>query len=170
MLDMMRTTIEHNLLKYSAGHHIFCPKCDTVADWRKWIIVERVADGATIGACCTACFDAHMADNAAPSKYRVIRHAKPAKPAKTKLGGLPSKKGPLNTALRKDIFTNFKRLGYYTKTDKLFPDGYGHGVELVETIQPDGDVNVWWKGDPHYSAHQINEYVRKFCELNHLAI
>ena len=57
------------------------------------------------------------------------------------------------------------------RVDKMreFPQGYElRDWSMVETIEPDGTVRVDYQGDPVYSAHQIAEYVRKFCELNHL--
>lgn len=55
--------------------------------------------------------------------------------------------------------------------DKMrkFPQGYGTAPwPMVETVDEDGTVRIDYQGDPVYSAHQIAEYVRKFCELNHL--
>lgn len=55
--------------------------------------------------------------------------------------------------------------------DKMreFPQGYGTANWLmVETVESDGTVRVDYQGDPVYSKLQIDEYVRKFCELNHL--
>lgn len=54
------------------------------------------------------------------------------------------------------------------KTRK-FPQGYGTTPwPMVETIEPDGTVRIDYQGDPVYSKFQIDEYVRKFCELNYL--
>lgn len=55
--------------------------------------------------------------------------------------------------------------------DKMrkFPQGYGlRDWPMVETIELDGTVRVDYQGNPVYSKFQIDEYVRKFCELNHL--
>ena len=55
--------------------------------------------------------------------------------------------------------------------DKMrkFPPGYGlRDWPMVETVESDGTVRVDYQGDPVYSKFQIDEYVRKFCELNHL--
>ena len=55
--------------------------------------------------------------------------------------------------------------------DKMrdFPQGYGlRDWPMVETVESDGTVRVDYQGDPVYSKSQIDEYVRKFCKLNHL--
>ena len=52
---------------------------------------------------------------------------------------------------------------------RTFPQGCGTANWLmVETVESDGTVRVDYQGDPDYSKFQIDEYVRKFCELNHL--
>lgn len=35
---LIRTPIESNLLRFAAGHNIFCPACGDVMDWRKTTI------------------------------------------------------------------------------------------------------------------------------------
>ena len=162
MLDTLQKTLNRNLLKYSAGHHIFCPICDKIADYREWVIVDN---GTKTHACCAECFDAAQGDKPLPEGWSIVREGKPARKTRQ---GFPTGKKALDSALRKDIFAAFKRSGYCTKSDRVFPDGYGYGIKLVETEQSDGSISVWYQGDPHYSAHQIAEYVRKYCKANHL--
>ena len=55
--------------------------------------------------------------------------------------------------------------------DKMrkFPQGYGTAPwPMIETMEEDGTARINYQGDPVYSAYQVAEYVRKFCELNHL--
>lgn len=79
MLDQFKAKLERDMLKYSAGHAIFCPKCNCIADYRKWVMVERVSDGKHIGACCADCFDTAAENRTMPAQYRIIRYTKPAK-------------------------------------------------------------------------------------------
>lgn len=39
---------------------------------------------------------------------------------------------------------------------------------LIETTDMDGVVRVDYEGCAKYSAYQIQRYVEKFCEINHL--
>lgn len=160
---MLETIIKRNLLKYAAGRAIQC-QCGAIADWRHWVIVER-PDGSIAGNCCDKCYDTASDGHNLPAGYTVTRHGKPKK---AKPAGFPTSKKALDTALRRDIHSAHKRMGNCTKTDRLFPEGYGTGVSLVETEQADGSISIWWKGDPNYSRHQVDNYVRLFCELNHL--
>lgn len=166
----MQTIIEHNLLKYAAGHHIFCPVCkDKVLDWKDTVIVER-ADGSTLGVCCGACYDGAMGANAPLDKYKVIRHGKPAKSPRIKREGFPATKGALNTALRRDIFASFKRQGYTAKTDRVFPaEAYGNRVDLIDTATCDGFDSCY--AEPIYSSlEQSRDYAAEYCRLNHLTL
>lgn len=61
MLDMMRKTINTNLLKYSAGHAIFCPHCDIVADYRSWVVATSPT-GANVWQGCRSCFETVRAE------------------------------------------------------------------------------------------------------------
>ena len=36
--SIIRTPVESNLLKWSAGQAIFCPCCDRIMDWRKTVV------------------------------------------------------------------------------------------------------------------------------------
>lgn len=36
--SLIRTPVESNLLKYSAGQAIFCPNCSVIMDWRKTVV------------------------------------------------------------------------------------------------------------------------------------
>ena len=36
--SFIRTPIESNLLKWSAGQAIFCPNCQSIMDWRKTVV------------------------------------------------------------------------------------------------------------------------------------
>ena len=84
--------------------------------------------------------------------------------------GFPTTKAALNRALRKDIFASFKRMGNCTKQDRLFPTHYGVAdwPMVTTTFTDTGEIRIDYVGDPVYPAHQVAEYVREFCRLNHL--
>ena len=73
MLNMLEKTLNRNLLKYSAGQHMFCPRCGNVADYRKWVIVDD-EDGKTVWQGCTDCAGTTF-DNM--PGYTVIRESMP---------------------------------------------------------------------------------------------
>ena len=52
--DPMQAVVNANLLRYSAGNHIWCPNCDTILDCHTTVIVSL--DGYT-GTCCAQCWD-----------------------------------------------------------------------------------------------------------------
>jgi hypothetical protein len=165
MLDTLQKTLNRNLLKYSAGHHIFCPICDKIADYRSWVIWESPSRGVS-RACCAECFDAAQGDKPLPEGWAIIREGKPKAP---KRQGFPTGKKALDSALRKDIHNAHKRLGNCAKVDRIFPLGFGDANwPMVETVSDDGTVSIDYQGDPHYSAYQIAEYVRQYCKANHL--
>ena len=62
----MERTINRNLLKYSAGTAIFCPRCDTVADCRRWVIVGDC------GAMCAPCWDKALGNRPIPENLEVL--------------------------------------------------------------------------------------------------
>ena len=58
---------------------------------------------------------------------------------------------------------------YGVDRSRKFPEDYGIASwPMIETVEDDGTIRIDYQGDPVYSAHQIAEYVRKFCELNYL--
>jgi hypothetical protein len=50
----MKTLIDKNLLRASAGFALFCPRCKTLADARRWVLLDR--DPALC--LCAKCYDA----------------------------------------------------------------------------------------------------------------
>ena len=60
MLNMMEREITRNLLKYAAGHSIFCNKCNRVLDWKATALIEAKQNDKTVASvtCCTKCLDA----------------------------------------------------------------------------------------------------------------
>jgi DNA-directed RNA polymerase subunit RPC12/RpoP len=170
---MLRTILNRNLLKYSAGHSITCPKCGQIADYRRWVIWE--SPGGQHGAHCAECHRkilAQVHDDDAPHDYLISigwqfntlvdfspKKAKPRKPAELRT----------KAQVQKAIHAGHKRERFHSKTDRVFPIGYGvANWPMRETTADDGTVSIDYTGDPVYSAHQISEYVRKYCELNHL--
>ncbi len=157
---MLEKLMKTNLLKYFAGRAIFCPICDQVADYRHWVVVEK--GDQFIGACCSSCFDSRTTPDAT---YTITRLDKPKRSKPSNV--VPAKPGKaLNNWLRKAIFAGHK--DSRAKQDRLFPAGYGSGIELRETVLDDGTVSYWYSDNAEYSSYQISEYVRKYCELNHL--
>jgi hypothetical protein len=55
---MFKDQINDSLLKYTAGHYIFCPVCDNLLDWKTVVILEVSKEGEYKGqqVCCTKCF------------------------------------------------------------------------------------------------------------------
>ena len=52
---------------------------------------------------------------------------------------------------------------------RKFPQCMGQANwPMVETVYEDGTISIDYAGDPVFSAYQVAEYVRKYCELNHL--
>lgn len=51
----MQSVINRNLLKHAAGTAIFCPKCESLLDWRTTAIVSLGPNSSTV---CTKCLDA----------------------------------------------------------------------------------------------------------------
>ena len=45
--SIIKTPVESNLLKYSAGRAIFCPNCQGVMDWRRTVVatIHAKTDG-----------------------------------------------------------------------------------------------------------------------------
>ena len=87
LLSEMERTISRNLLKYAAGHHIFCPGCDAIMDCTRTVIVSA---GSREIVRCTTCWDAARllveASAAVEGKYSVLdgRMLWPAKRRKTR--------------------------------------------------------------------------------------
>jgi hypothetical protein len=59
-MDMMKREVEKNLLKYAAGHSIFCNGCNRVLDWKSTAIIDAIQNGKAVSSvtCCTKCLDA----------------------------------------------------------------------------------------------------------------
>ena len=170
-MDMLKKTLERNLLKYSAGRAICCPRCNQVADYRSWVIWDSPA-GQT-GANCADCWRLALAKvhDDKPHSYLlsvgwqvntlVDFEKKPrAKPVNT-----------LKTQAQrtKDVFNSMKRMGRITKHDRLFPstlDCY-RPSKLIDTVTPDG-FDSSYDSIPVTSPLLTAEYVREFCRLNHL--
>ncbi len=77
------------------------------------------------------------------------------------------KKGAaLRAALARDIAAGHKR-NNTVKSTRKFPDMF-QPVEMAERTDEEGTVHIYYKGDPHVSNYQAAEYIRRFCELNHL--
>lgn len=177
MLDQMQKTINRNMLKYAAGHAIFCPSCGNILDYRASVLWESPSgkNGISCADCWRKGFEKIHDDN--PHEYLISigwqvntlvnfsNKTKPAKPA------YPQKPGKaLNTFLRKDIFKGMKRAGYVAKTDRAFPAQiYGTPCELIDTLTPDG-FDSSYATVPDSSPARTADYVRKYCELNHLTM
>jgi hypothetical protein len=56
----MKQQITRNLLKYAAGHSIFCNGCGKVLDWKTAAIIEAMQNNKAVASvtCCTKCLDA----------------------------------------------------------------------------------------------------------------
>lgn len=174
LFDPMKEKLEIETLKYAAGRQIFCPSCHVILDYRDSVLWTSPA--ARTGINCSACWQ-HGLDKIhdnEPEKYllsigwTIERYSKPkAEKPKKSASSLPKTRSGLNTWLRKDIARQFKSHGYHAKQDRLFPVGYS-AVPMVETVGDDGAVDICYSGNPNYSPLQVSEYIRKFCELNHL--
>jgi len=66
--SMMARTVNRNLLKWAAGHHIFCPRCGEIMDCKRTVHAEfqyrkpgqdwKVPDAAGVSFVgCTKCWD-----------------------------------------------------------------------------------------------------------------
>ena len=176
MLDLMQKTIESNLLKYSAGMHITCPHCKSIADYRRWVIAESPT-GANMWQGCITCWAEKLVDINEKAHVTVdlvyltgqgwTITTMSQKAPKSPRGAYPQKAGRvLDTFLRKDILKGHKRNGGY-KVDRFFPEGY-RAHELIEIPLPDGAVDIQYAGDPVYSRHQVDTYVAEYCRLNNL--
>lgn len=171
---MLQKIMNRNLLKYSAGHHICCPKCDKIADYRQWVIWESPAG--QHGAHCADCHREMLVKvhDDKPHAYLVSIgwqfntlvdfDKKQRKPAQ-----IPQKAGKaLDTYLRRTIFAGL--IGYRAKQDRLFPaESYAKPVEIIDTVTADG-FDSCYAENAQYSAYQVAEYVAKYCELNHLKV
>jgi hypothetical protein len=173
MLDMMRKTVDRNLLKYAAGRTMFCPinGCGKILDWKTTVLVER-EDGSHVGTCCADCFDAAQAQKPIPTGYRIIREGT-GSPKARKPATVPQKPGKaLDTWLRKTIDAAHSREDKANNCaghGRLFPKQFGtRDWPMLETVADDGTVTIDYQGDPHFSAQQIADYVAQFCRLNHL--
>lgn len=56
-LNPMKKTLNRNLLKYAAGHHIFCPGCNNIMDHKNTVVVTNKKTGKTM-VNCGKCHDA----------------------------------------------------------------------------------------------------------------
>ena len=65
----MARTLNRNLLKYSAGRAIFCPRCDQVADARRWVVVTQ---GDHTASTCATCWDAVLKGRPIPATVDVV--------------------------------------------------------------------------------------------------
>jgi hypothetical protein len=79
MFNQLKTTINRSLLKYSAGMHITCPHCDNIADYRRWVILDR-ADGSTVWSGCDKCFEKLSEYLTIPDGWTVTRESAPKAP------------------------------------------------------------------------------------------
>lgn len=54
----MKKAIDKELLKYTAGHHIFCPQCKEILDWETVVIIDVFHGEKKKGSlvCCSNCF------------------------------------------------------------------------------------------------------------------
>lgn len=57
----VESIVNRNLLKYSAGNSIFCPLCNEIADFRRWVIATSPS-GATQRCCCVSCWNELIKD------------------------------------------------------------------------------------------------------------
>jgi hypothetical protein len=168
MLDQFRKTINRNLLKFSAGMHITCPHCDAIADYRRWVILDR-ADGSTAWNGCTTCFAKLSEYLGIPDNWTVTRESAPKAP-KSPRGAYPQKAGRvLDTFLRKDILKGHKITSNLAKADRFFPAGVPDW-HIIETTQDDGTVDIGfnWESKDISSRALTDAYVRAYCESNHL--
>ena len=65
----MVRTVNRNLLKYSAGQAIFCPKCGQVADCKNWVVATQSEH--TVGLC-ASCWDAKASLRYLPASIEVL--------------------------------------------------------------------------------------------------
>lgn len=72
----MKVIINRNILNYSAGAHIFCPICGTIADYRSWVMATL---GNQTRCACSRCWD-DLTKGADLSAWEIIRVDKKAKP------------------------------------------------------------------------------------------
>ena len=56
MEKYLALTVNRQLLKYSAGRSIFCPRCQDIADAKRWVVVTL---GERTMALCAKCWDAN---------------------------------------------------------------------------------------------------------------
>lgn len=165
--DMLKKTLERNLLKYSAGRAICCPRCNQIADYRSWVIWDSPA-GQT-GANCADCWRLALAKvhDDKPHSYLlsvgwqvttlVDFEKKPrAKPVNT-----------LKTQAQrtKDVFNSMKRMGNCTKHDRLFPEYVC--AQLIGNKTADG-IDYNYDRCAEFSGLQITDYVVEYCRLNRL--
>jgi len=167
MLDMMRKTIDRNLLKYSAGQHIFCPQCQKVADYRTWLIIESPTGKIFYQGCADHVSDSDQS-GLIDLGYKIIKESGKREPAQ-----VPQKPGKaLDTWLRKTIDRSHAREDKANNCaghGRLFPIGSGcKDWPMLEITGADGTVTIDYQGDPHFSKLQIDAYVAQFCKLNHL--
>jgi hypothetical protein len=76
----LQKAVSRGLLKWAAGRAMFCPHCDTVADYRRYVLVHR-GDNSLAWEGCAACYD-RLGLDPVPDTWEVIREAasKPRKP------------------------------------------------------------------------------------------
>ena len=151
---MLKTILNRNLLKYAAGRAIFCPKCNEIADYRRWVIATSPS-GANTLQCCDKCFDAITAGQEDRlATWDIVRHSVP-KALKAPKNQCPQKPGKvLSTWLRKA--TQEQHADRQEK--RKFP-AIVHSSEYALTRNEDGE----WS-NPILTA----QYVAKFCQINHL--
>lgn len=61
-LDMMRRTVERNMLRFQVGQAIFCPACKRILDTRRAVGLDFYR-GEELGGSkvvCTSCYDAKL--------------------------------------------------------------------------------------------------------------
>lgn len=169
--DMLKKTLERNLLKYSAGRAICCPRCNQIADYRSWVIWDSPA-GQT-GANCADCWRLGLqkVHDDKPHSYllsvgwQVTTLVNFEKKPKEKRKGFPITKAALDRALRSDIFKQQKRMGNCTKHDRLFPEYVC--AQLIGNKTADG-IDYNYDRCAEFSGLQIADYVAEYCRLNHL--
>ena len=172
-MDILRKTLDKNLLRYSAGRAICCPRCNQIADYRAWVIWDSPS-GQT-GANCADCWRLALAKvhDDKPHSYLISIgwqittlvdfEKKPRGKAVNTL--------KMQAQRSKDVFKYHSRMGNTTKTDRLFPamlDCY-QPSKLIDTVTPDG-FDSSYDRPPISSPQWTIEYVAEYCRLNHLTI
>jgi hypothetical protein len=73
LFSPLQAKLNRNLLKYAAGHAIFCPACEDIMDARR-TVVATIADGRTLVRC-AHCWDSivdKVPDKSALAKLDIV--------------------------------------------------------------------------------------------------